>query len=317
MNIFEGKTIDEVYPEICERILEEEFITYPRGQKTKDIGPTSLVIHEPWFRVLTNRRRKINPYFLIAEWLWIITRQHRADMLGFYNKKMFDFSDDGRNLYGAYGPRLMYQLPSIINKIKMDPNTRQAIATIFRPADQLIVTKDFPCNIMLHFLPRNGTLTLVVYVRSQDVLLGLPYDFYHWSLILEMISVEVNMKMGSITHICGSLHGYEKDFNTLEMIADTDDSDCIEFEEPPVTKLTDSIRALTTMEYQIRKAQLDGEGFSDYWDQISATEEDEVIKNQLGTLLYYRIRRKEGFDLSKAIKVTGHYEPLLKHLGWT
>lgn len=320
MNVFESETLDDIYPDIIEKILTESFDNSPRGMKTKDIGLTVINISKPYLRFLSNKNRKINPYFLFAEFLWIMTQQNRVDMVGFYNKKMYDFSDDGRTLYGAYGPRLMKQIPPIINKIRMDPNTRQAVVTIYRANDQLVATKDFPCNVMLHFVPRNGELSLHTYVRSQDVYLGLPYDFYHWSLLLEMVAVECGLQMGSISHICGSLHGYERDLTLLENIIRNDDDHTIQdVAEPSTTGLIRSIRAVSTLEYRNRKARVDEQYFESARAEINQLGEDQVIKDQLGTLLYYKVRRLTNFGIpqDELIKVTGCYRETLYRLGWS
>lgn len=314
MKLYEALTIDDVYPALCEDILVLGEEHSPRGMLTKDLGSVAIVINEPWSRIITNRRRKINPYFMFAEFLWIVTRSHRADMVAFYNKKMWDFSDDGQSLYGAYGPRIMYQIPSIVQKIKQDPHTRQAIATIFKPKDQIVITKDFPCNIMLHFLPRKEKLDLIAYARSQDVFLGLPYDFYHWSLILEMVANTLGMQVGQYTHICGSIHAYERDFERLDNIANTEDEDILpQFEEALASGLPDNIRTISTVEYKNRKSTvLD---FDDACREIGFLKEPEIIKNHLKALAYYKIRPKAGQDKAQAIAQTG-YEDLLVHLGW-
>lgn len=318
MILFEGETLDDVYPQLCSKILEDGHENSPRGLKTFDLGTISTTIYNPWFRILTNKRRRINPYFLFAEFLWIAARQDRVDMLGFYNKKMWDFSDDGRKLHGAYGPRLMWQLPNIVSKIKADRNTRQAVATIFKPYDQQVQTKDFPCNIMLHFIPRDGRLDLNVYVRSQDILLGLPYDFYHWSLIQEMVAAEVTMDIGKIEWICGSLHGYERDYRIIEEISRSTSDDVIKIEEPLVTKLVESQHEIIGMEFRNKKADVTESFFTSAVEEIQKMNQDQVIKFQLSTLLYYRTRKKENFGIPKEerLKATGPYSNLITFLGW-
>jgi len=319
LKTFEAQTLDEVYPLLCKEVAKEDFELSPRGIATRDVGHVALTIHDPRQRILTNRIRKINPYFLVAEFLWIVTRQQNVDLVGFYNKKMYDFSDDGRNLFGAYGPRIMFQLPTLVQKIRMDPNTRQAVATIFKPRDQQQITKDFPCNIMLHFIPRKGVLNLLAYVRSQDVLLGLPYDFYHWSALQEMMATELGMDVGTYTHICGSLHGYERDLDIIEKISNSTPEDTILVEEAPTGGLFDEIRTVSNLEYQIRK-KFDGskETFEIIRNDIHKTEASALIKEHLLMLLYYRVRRVAEPDSLPSLRdeLVPTYDGLLKHISW-
>lgn len=318
MIFLEADTIDEIYPKLCGTILEEGHELAPRGLKTLDLGTVGITIHQPWKRIITNKVRRINPFFLFAEFIWIITQQNRVDTVSFYNRKMDQFSDDGRTLYGAYGPRLMWQLPYIVNKIKLDRSTRQAIASIYNPKDQQTVTKDFPCNIILHFLPKDDSLDLNVYVRSQDILLGFPYDFYHWSLLQEMVASEVGMNVGSINWICGSLHGYERDNKKLGSIANSGKSDTIEIEEPMASRLPQSLREISAIEFRNRKSDITEVGFRGSLEEIRSLHEDQVIRDQLGTLLYYRVRLKDPFGIPKGelLEATGAYKPLLEFQGW-
>ena len=314
MEVFDAETIESVYPDIIKYILLNGEKHSPRNIATLDIGPTSIVIENPRPKIITNQIRRINPYFMIAEYLWITTQNNRADMVGFYNKKMWQFSDDGRTLYGAYGPRLMIQIPNIINKINLDKSTRQAVATIYQPRDQTINTKDFPCNIMLHFLPRGGWLDLVVYVRSQDIYLGLPYDFYHWASLLEIVANQTSLEVGTYTHICGSLHAYESNLEILTQIAE-EEPKIINLKEKIKTSLIFNIHQVSTLEFKIRKmAFTNMNQITDMCSEIDSIQEDESVKDMLLCLLYYRTRRSN--DLQVTHEICRSYAPLIEHLGW-
>lgn len=313
MEVFDAEDIETIYPEIIKYILDHGARYSPRGIPTLDIGPTSIVVENPTSKIITNKVRRINPYFMIAEYLWITTQNNRADMIGFYNKKMWEFSDDGRTLHGAYGPRLMRQIPSIINKINLDKSTRQAVATIYQPRDQTVNTKDFPCNIMLHFLPRGEWLDLVVYVRSQDIYLGLPYDFYHWASLLEIVANQTSLGVGTYTHICGSLHAYESNVKILNQIVD-EEPKIISFQESTKTSLISNIHRVSTLEYKIRKTDFTTEELHKTLEEILSIDEDDTVKDMLSTLLYYRIRRNP--DITIDTSICGSYSILLKHLEW-
>ena len=317
MHLFQAETINDIYPGVIAEVLENGVSNSPRGKNTRDLGLSCIEVTDPRKRIVTNQKRKINPYFMFAEFLWIATRSNRADMIGHYNRRMWEFSDDGYSLYGAYGPRLMFQIPNVIAKIKADPSTRQAVATIFRPLDGATQTKDFPCNIMLHFLPRNGLLDLIVYVRSQDVKLGLPYDFYHWSIIQEMVASETGLPVGKYSHICGSLHAYEADLDSLSSIVNSEPEHSLESGfESAANKFISNIKEITDIESSLRRGSIKTQtDIERILEKIEAIGEADVIKDQLQALAYYKIRRNEAIDKA-AILDSIEYCDLIKHLGW-
>jgi hypothetical protein len=119
-----------------------------------------------------------------------------------------DYSDDGVTWRGAYGPRLYRngQLQSVVDRLKRDPNTRQATLTIMDPSldtDSMIkantgkeTTKDHICNTTLYFSIKNNRLNLTLCNRSNDLFWGLcniniPEFTVIQSIVAEMVGVEV------------------------------------------------------------------------------------------------------------------------------
>src|SRR3546814_5271713 len=70
---------------------------------------------------------------------------HRGSEIAPWNRHISQFSDDGVVFAGAYGPRINLQLDYVLNKLREDPDTRQAGLTIWRPNPQ--PSKDIPCKI--------------------------------------------------------------------------------------------------------------------------------------------------------------------------
>jgi hypothetical protein len=74
----------------------------------------------------------------------------------------------------AYGPRLRDQLPTLLQKLREDPATRQAVAFVGSKFDG--PTSAQPCTSSISFVQRAGYLHAFVSMRSWDLLTGLPYD---------------------------------------------------------------------------------------------------------------------------------------------
>lgn len=106
----------------------------------------------------------------------------------------------------AYGPRIMHQLPQLIEKMKRDPETRQAVLFVGKPDDG--PTSNLPCTISIQFLNRKGILNAIVHMRSWDLCRGLPYDLMMFSGLLEMMGRILMLEIGDITVLSGSTHIY-------------------------------------------------------------------------------------------------------------
>ena len=97
---------------------------------TSPVVMTLLDTHKPFF---VSPVRKPNYRFGLAESCWILSGSDDAELIGRFNKRMLEFSDDGRTMWGAYGPRLIGQLDHVVSSLKRDPDSRQGVVTTWRP----------------------------------------------------------------------------------------------------------------------------------------------------------------------------------------
>ena len=207
--------IAELYRDVLQRVMSYGELTKPRGFTCKELSPISMVLKNPRKNILNDNVRKINHGFMCAEFVWMWTADDRVDWLKQFNAKIADYSDDGKIFFGAYGPRIWEQLPQVLETLKNDPWTRQAVLTLWRKNPP--PTKDVPCTIMFHFMRRPiDTLNLIVYMRSNDIWLGLPYDIHNFTCIQMAVAEELGLKVGTYTQVDGSLHAYEPNFKQIK-----------------------------------------------------------------------------------------------------
>ena len=210
---------NEAYKGLAKHIIQDGSPAGPRGLPTKEVLGVSFRVVHPMYNVLYHPDRGLNYRFMVAEFLWILFGYDDTKTIGNYNKRIVEFSDDGTTLWGAYGPRLRITLPYVISKLKEDPQTRQAVALIWETPWQ--PTKDVMCTLTLQFIQRDDFLHLIVNMRSSDIFLGLPYDFYVFSQILNLVCYHVRALPGFLQFNLGSSHMYEKDLDKLgDMISD-------------------------------------------------------------------------------------------------
>lgn len=182
----------------------------PRKFNTLEIVNACLVLSNTDNNIVTNPVRNMNHTYALIETLWYWSGRNDLGYLIGYNKKMSDFSDDGITLKGAYGPPFKEQLSYVKETLRKDRDSRQAMITLWKQCPK--ESKDIPCTIMMHFMIRDMKLLLTVYMRSNDLWLGFPYDIWAFTTIQKQVAADLGYAAGPYTHIVGSMHIYENDW---------------------------------------------------------------------------------------------------------
>jgi thymidylate synthase len=161
--------------------------------------------------ILTIKDRVINRDFMFREAWWILSGQNRLDLLETHAPSYSKFSDDGIRLSGAYGPKIVDQIRFVVDTLKHDPYSRQAVINIWRENPR--PSKDIPCTLSVQFLIRDGYIHTVVNMRSNDVWLGMPYDVFSFTMLTCQVALELggDLQLGMMFHHAGSRHIYFKD----------------------------------------------------------------------------------------------------------
>lgn len=162
--------------------------------------------------------------FILAELCWILAGRADLTSIASYNKSMVHYTDtpESNVISGAYGWRLQQQLPVLIERLKEDPYTRQACATIYLQEDCLATQKThMPCNVFLQFLCRPPFLDLHVTSRSSDFVTGFSIDTLHWQALLILMANElkmaaINVVPNMLHYNIASLHVYDADCTMVD-----------------------------------------------------------------------------------------------------
>lgn len=217
--------------------INEHLMCYPehelkvRGLTTKEVTRFCLTILNPYDRIVNCANRRISMRYLIGELAWYLRGSDRTDEIAFYSKFWNKISDDGKTANSAYGKRLFLeqagggtrtQLGYVIDELKRDTNSRKAVMVIYDKTDSY-QSKDNPCTLSLQFMIRNNRLDLITTMRSNDLYFGLCYDIPFFTTLQEMVLEfvswqEPELQMGHYFHNVGSMHIYEKDFETATKV---------------------------------------------------------------------------------------------------
>lgn len=204
---------NEAWLTTLHEVLTLGTIVAPRGKETRELLQHTMIV-DMNYPVVVEPTRKLGEKFMVAEALWMLTGDNRVETIAPYNKNISQFSDDGLTFFGAYGPKIVEQLPYVINKLKQDRDSRQAGLTLWRESPP--ETKDVPCTISMFFNIRNGQLNMHVFMRSSDVWLGVPYDVFNFSMVAALVCANLNQRsfedpvtLGSLYLTAASRHVYQ------------------------------------------------------------------------------------------------------------
>jgi hypothetical protein len=193
--------------------------------------PSLLTIRYPLQRVLFDPIRDANPFFHVAEWIWMMAGSNDAEWISQFNKRMSEYADDGV-LRGAYGWRWRHprdQISNVIDLLQHDPNTRQAVISMWDPVydGAHAKTSDRPCNTHIYFRHTNGLLDMTVCNRSNDMVWGmLGANAVHMTYLHELVALSTKIPIGDYRVFTNNLHFYPDMPNGRELKKTTDHYDC-------------------------------------------------------------------------------------------
>lgn len=248
MRAFSGRTVANVYGQLIE-YLKSKYAT--KTQTTRECNDCVLTVREPSLDYIRfPYRRKLSIDYAKAELEWYWSGNNSCKAIGEHASMWLKLTDDGVTSNSAYGYILekkygFDQIQQIIRLLKDDPESRRAVLNISDPAIDRIHTKDMQCTIALQFLLRNNKLNISVYMRSNDVFFGLPYDYIYFISLQDYIARQLHCGIGTYTHHAGSMHMYDRD---IEKFNDP--------ETKPIELTGDEIRKIVEDNYE-NKTRID------------------------------------------------------------
>ena len=99
------------------------------------------------------------------------------------------------------------QLAWVIKEIKTNPNSRRLIVNSWQAAyvDKMALP---PCHLLFQFYVQNNKLSCMLYQRSADAFLGVPFNIASYALLTMMIAKICHLELGEFVHTIGDAHIY-------------------------------------------------------------------------------------------------------------
>lgn len=151
------------------------------------------------------------------------------DYLGFDLKKVEEYipqivgKEKISGLHYTYGYRLgshfgVDQVEKIIERLKNDPNAREALGVLFDPKVD-IEAQHRPCVVLVQALRNQDKLNFTAYIRSNDIYGGWPLNAFGLRKLQQKIADASGLPLGDLTLISGSAHMYDFNFTQAQKIA--------------------------------------------------------------------------------------------------
>jgi thymidylate synthase len=217
--------LQDGYVALVEHVLDLGYEVTCRGQATRELTGVTMILPDPTCITLPiGVGRGVNLKLAAVEALSLVAGVVYPDLI---TRAAPEFGRVLQNpddlVFGAYGPRAHWQLDDVVTLLAADPTSRQAVVSIWRPTD-LEHVGDRPCTISLQFLLRDGMLELHVYMRSNDVWLGVTYDLFVFTQLQLTVARALGVDVGPYYHHAGSLHVYERDRAATTHLHEVSDS---------------------------------------------------------------------------------------------
>ena len=175
------------------------------------------------FPVVTTK--KLHLRSIIHELLWFLTGDTNIKYLKDRGVSIWDeWADPDGNLGPVYGKqwrkwetpdgRVIDQISGVVDQIKTNPDSRRLIVSAWNVGelDKMALA---PCHALFQFYISNGELSCLLFQRSADSLIGVPYNLTSYSLLTHMMAQQCDLDIGDLVWTGGDCHIY---LNHLEQV---------------------------------------------------------------------------------------------------
>ena len=105
--------------------------------------------------------------------------------------------------------------------IKNDPTSRRIIVNAWNVKDLDLMALP-PCHMMFQFYVSGPFLDILVYQRSADLFLGVPFNFASYSILLYIIAFICDKKPRYLNYTFGDTHIYQTHLPVVEDMMNND-----------------------------------------------------------------------------------------------
>ena len=166
--------------------------------------------------------KKVHLKSIIYELLWFIKGDTNIKYLTDHGVRIWnEWADENGDLGPVYGAQWrnwngegIDQLADVIARLKTNPNDRRMIVSAWNPG-QIAEMHLPPCHMMYQFYVADNKLSCMLYQRSCDMFLGVPFNIASYALLTMMIAQVCGLEPGEFVHTLGDTHIYHNHFDQV------------------------------------------------------------------------------------------------------
>ena len=107
------------------------------------------------------------------------------------------------------------QIQQAVDLIKNSPDSRRIIVSAWNVADVEKMALP-PCHTLFQFYVADGKLSCMLYQRSADTFLGVPFNIASYALLTMMMAQVCGLEAGEFVHTLGDTHLYLNHFEQVD-----------------------------------------------------------------------------------------------------
>ena len=173
------------------------------------------------FPLMTTKKMHLKS--IIHELLWFIKGDTNVKYLQDNGVRIWnEWADENGDLGPIYGSQWrnwngegIDQLAQVVDKLKNNPNDRGMIVSAWN-VSKISEMRLPPCHMMFQFYVANGKLSCMLYQRSCDMFLGVPFNIASYALLTMMLAQVCNLEPGEFVHTLGDTHIYHNHFEQVK-----------------------------------------------------------------------------------------------------
>lgn len=149
-----------------------------------------------------------------------LTSNVEGDLGPVYGYQWRHWGHPYEGVFDTEGKRISYegkgydQLQGVIDTLKTDPSSRRMVVNAWNVSDLPSMALP-PCHMFFQFHLGAKGLTCMMYQRSADWGLGVPFNIASYSLLTHMVASIVGVPAYQFIHIVGDAHIYEDHVEAL------------------------------------------------------------------------------------------------------
>ena len=212
----------KAYLELLRQVLDTGIDRGDRtGTGTRSVFGTQLRMNlSEGFPLLTTKRMHLRS--IICELLWFLRGQTNIRFLHERGVTIWDeWADSDGELGPIYGRQwrawddgrghLTDQIAVALDLIRRDPDSRRILVSAWN-VGQLPDMALPPCHVLFQFYVAAGRLSCLVYQRSCDMFLGVPFNLASYALLTMLMARACGLAEGDLIWTGGDTHLYHNHF---------------------------------------------------------------------------------------------------------